>query len=63
MCLFSDGLVPPGFSPLLGRTRQQATGVPTSAIGDVPCHSPVLLEFAVVVIANFLSKFAQLERG
>jgi hypothetical protein len=34
MCLFSDGPVPPGLSPLLARTRQQATGVPTPPVDD-----------------------------
>jgi hypothetical protein len=35
MCLFSDGPVPPDFSPQLARTRQQATGVPTATIDDL----------------------------
>lgn len=34
LCLFSDGLVPPGSSILLARTRQEATGVPTAIVAD-----------------------------
>jgi hypothetical protein len=60
MCLFSDGLVPPGSSILLARTRQEATGLPTAIVDDLYWYSPVLLEFAVVAIANFLSEFGQL---
>jgi hypothetical protein len=63
MCLFSDGLVPPGFSRLAARTRQEANAVPTSIIDDPHCHSHVLIELAIVAIADFLSEFGQLERG
>ena len=45
---------------LLVRTRQRATGVPTSTVGDSHRHSHVFSELAVVAIANFLSEFGQL---
>jgi hypothetical protein len=54
---------PPGFPPLLARTRREATGVPTAAVDAPHCHSPVLSELAVVALANFLSEFGQLGRG
>jgi hypothetical protein len=62
MCLFSDGLVPPGFSPQLTPTRQYATGVPMPTADDHHCHCRVLPELAVVVIANFLSETGKLGR-
>jgi hypothetical protein len=36
--------------------------VPTATVDDLYWHSPVLLEFAVVAIANFLSEFGHLDR-
>jgi len=63
MCLFSDGLVPPGSSIPLARTRQEATGVPTRTVDDPHCPSRVLAELAVVTIADFVSEFRQLSPG
>ena len=41
LCLFSDGLVPPDFPPLLAPTRQQANGVPASTVDEQhPRHCP-----------------------
>jgi hypothetical protein len=50
------------FPPLLTCTPQQATGVPTSTVGDVYCHSRVLPELAVAAIANFLSELERFGR-
>jgi hypothetical protein len=62
ICLFSDGPAPLGSSPLLDRTRREATDVPTSTVGDGHCHSCVLAEFTVAAIENFLSEFERLDR-
>jgi hypothetical protein len=47
----------------MARTGQAARGVPAATADDPHWHSRVLVDLAVVAIANFLSEFGQLEQG